>query len=68
MTFHLTQFCATVALVKMSLMRVLMRNGIKYHNIRVLSTTPVSFEKLAAKTVPKHDWNRAVSEAEKIVG
>uniref|UniRef100_A0A182QCJ3 Decaprenyl-diphosphate synthase subunit 2 n=1 Tax=Anopheles farauti TaxID=69004 RepID=A0A182QCJ3_9DIPT len=25
-------------------------------------------DKLAAKPVPKHDWNRAVSEAEKIVG
>lgn len=31
-------------------------------------TTPTTSEKLATKTVQKHDWNRAVSEAEKIVG
>lgn len=78
MTYHLTQLGATVGIFvsvaflyqnhKMSLIRSLMRNTIKYHQIRLLSTTPVTYEKLATKTVPKHDWNRAVSEAEKIVG
>lgn len=36
---------------------------------RQFSTTNFRFEKLATKPVQtKHDWNRAVSEAEKIVG
>lgn len=52
----------------MSLARLLLRNPLKYQNIRVISSTTVCYEKLAAKAVPKHDWNRAVSEAEKIVG
>lgn len=30
--------------------------------------TPINYEKLATKKVEKHDWNRAVSEAERIVG
>ncbi|XP_050093842.1 all trans-polyprenyl-diphosphate synthase PDSS2-like [Anopheles aquasalis] len=32
------------------------------------TSSPVWQEKLATKSVQKHDWNRAVSEAEKIVG
>lgn len=40
--------------------------------IRCVTTSPshtVGNEKLATKpTPPKHDWNRAVSEAERIVG
>lgn len=35
---------------------------------RQLSTNRCLYEKLAAKQVQKQDWNRAVSEAEKIVG
>ncbi|EAA11709.4 AGAP006015-PA [Anopheles gambiae str. PEST] len=34
----------------------------------ILTGGGASHEKLAPKPVPKHDWNRAVSEAEKIVG
>lgn len=30
--------------------------------------TPINYEKLATKSVQKPDWNRAVSEAERIVG
>lgn len=30
--------------------------------------TPINYEKLATKKVEKPDWNRAVSEAERIVG
>lgn len=37
-------------------------------NVRWLSTSECRSEKLATKSVQKHDWNRAVSEAEKIVG
>uniref|UniRef100_A0A182K9F5 Geranylgeranyl pyrophosphate synthase/polyprenyl synthetase n=1 Tax=Anopheles christyi TaxID=43041 RepID=A0A182K9F5_9DIPT len=35
---------------------------------RWIATGGISHDKLAPKPVPKHDWNRAVSEAEKIVG
>ncbi|XP_055627897.1 all trans-polyprenyl-diphosphate synthase PDSS2-like [Toxorhynchites rutilus septentrionalis] len=36
---------------------------------RLISSSTVTYEKLAqAKVVQKYDWNRAVSEAEKIVG
>ncbi|XP_052871705.1 all trans-polyprenyl-diphosphate synthase PDSS2-like [Anopheles cruzii] len=35
---------------------------------RTVATTASCHEKLAPKPLPKHDWNRAVSEAEKIVG
>lgn len=38
------------------------------HNERLFSTSQSVNDKLATKQVPKHDWNRAVSEAEKIVG
>uniref|UniRef100_A0A182TB49 Decaprenyl-diphosphate synthase subunit 2 n=1 Tax=Anopheles maculatus TaxID=74869 RepID=A0A182TB49_9DIPT len=35
---------------------------------RYIASGLVLHDKLAPKPVPKHDWNRAVSEAEKIVG
>lgn len=35
---------------------------------RNVSTARTHHDKLATKSVQKHDWNRAVSEAEKIVG
>jgi len=35
---------------------------------RCIATTTVTCEKLATKTEAKHEWNRALSEAEKIVG
>lgn len=47
----------------------LKNNGVK-NNIcytRLISTTVVNRE-TATKSSQKHDWNRAVSEAEKIVG
>lgn len=39
---------------------------IKY--LRHISSTSESREKLATKMVAKNEWNRALSEAEKIVG
>lgn len=36
--------------------------------VRHIAVTPTITDKLATKIVQKHDWNRAVSEAEKIVG
>lgn len=39
-----------------------------FHQQRSLTTSPNHWEKLATKPVQKHDWNRVVSEAEKIVG
>lgn len=36
--------------------------------MRFISTSEQQCEKVATKTIQKHDWNRAVSEAEKIVG
>ncbi|XP_058833367.1 all trans-polyprenyl-diphosphate synthase PDSS2-like [Topomyia yanbarensis] len=41
----------------------------RWYEIRHISSSSAAGEKLAtAKAVQKHDWNRAVSEAEKIVG
>lgn len=39
-----------------------------FRNRRCFHQSTQLCEKLATKTVQKHDWNRAVSEAEKIVG
>lgn len=44
----------------------LQANQIKYS--RHISSTPESREKLATKMESKNEWNRALSEAEKIVG
>lgn len=40
----------------------------RFSKCSYVTTTDAKSEKLVAKTVQKHDWNRAVSEAEKIVG
>lgn len=41
----------------------------RIQTVRQISSSLAAGEKLAtAKAVQKHDWNRAVSEAEKIVG
>jgi decaprenyl-diphosphate synthase subunit 2 len=47
----------------------LKNNSVKINVVhaRLISTTIVNQE-VAAKSAQKHDWNRAVSEAEKIVG
>uniref|UniRef100_A0A182SPW4 Uncharacterized protein n=1 Tax=Anopheles maculatus TaxID=74869 RepID=A0A182SPW4_9DIPT len=37
-------------------------------DVRQFSISSSRQDKLATKSVQKHDWNRAVSEAEKIVG
>lgn len=37
-------------------------------HVRLISSTMESREKLAMKMEAKNEWNRAVSEAEKIVG
>lgn len=44
-------------------------SGQNKNNQKYFATkTPINYEKLATKTVQKTDWNRAVSEAERIVG
>lgn len=44
-------------------------DGTKSAEFRFISSSALACEKLSqAKAVQKHDWNRAVSEAEKIVG
>lgn len=44
-------------------------NGFLVQQVRSISASSRAGEKLAtAKAVQKHDWNRAVSEAEQIVG
>lgn len=43
-------------------------NSNRIQAIRFVSTSNHQCEKAATKAIQKHDWNRAVSEAEKIVG
>lgn len=59
----------------MAFLRLFARTGLRYRNnysTRVVTVIPniraYCNEKLAIKSEQKHDWNRAVSEAEKIVG
>lgn len=42
--------------------------NIRHINVRLISSTMESREKMATKMETKNEWNRAVSEAEKIVG
>lgn len=44
------------------------RQQADFKSKRNFSISCQQYEKLATKSVQKHDWNRAVSEAEKIVG
>jgi hypothetical protein len=41
---------------------------LKNNHVRLISSTMETREKLATKMEAKNEWNRAVSEAEKIVG
>ncbi|XP_031622308.1 decaprenyl-diphosphate synthase subunit 2 isoform X2 [Contarinia nasturtii] len=54
------------------LQRNLASNAQQIHNDQqccsYASTSGSNLEKVATKALPKHDWDRAVSEAEKIVG
>jgi hypothetical protein len=43
-------------------------SGKQIQHFRHISSSKESREKLATKTDPKNEWNRALSEAEKIVG
>lgn len=63
----------------MAFLRLFARSGLRYRNnftsslpLRAVTAIPnvksYCNEKLAIKSEQKHDWNRAVSEAEKIVG
>lgn len=46
--------------------RILNQNNINYTSRAI--TSLINIQNAAAKPVQKHDWNRAVIEAEKIVG
>lgn len=48
----------------------LLRKGLKPNELlrHITSTSLTNVQNAAAKPIQKHDWNRAVSEAEKIVG
>lgn len=48
----------------------LLRKGLKSNELlrQITSTSLTNVQNAAAKPIQKHDWNRAVSEAEKIVG
>lgn len=43
-------------------------NSSQVKHVRNISSTSETREKLATKVDPKNEWNRALSEAEKIVG
>lgn len=49
-------------------LNVKFNHHMKNNNVRLISSTMESREKLATKMEAKNEWNRAVSEAEKIVG
>ena len=48
----------------------LLRKSLKSNELlrHITSTSLTNVQNAAAKPIQKHDWNRAVSEAEKIVG
>lgn len=55
----------------MAFLRAFAKNGCQYRNQLVPLVSNARLycnEKLAIKSEQKHDWNRAVSDAEKIVG
>lgn len=57
-----------MSLSRLSITRkFLTASNVKF-NTRLISSTSESREKLATKIEAKNEWNRAVSEAEKIVG
>lgn len=58
----------------MRLLRLAISSYVNHSNLRTL-VTPIAYtsrtfcaEKAPVRSEPKHDWNRAVSDAEKIVG
>lgn len=57
-----------MSLSRLDLTRRLVANLNLKKNVRLISSTMESREKLATKIEAKNEWNRAVSEAEKIVG
>lgn len=64
-----TSFCWTKSASSVNLPKFFEPETKAYkHDYRFICTTGINNEKLASKQVQKHDWNRAVSEAEKIVG
>lgn len=52
----------------LSNLNVKFNHQLRNNNVRLISSTMESREKLATKMESKNEWNRAVSEAEKIVG
>lgn len=61
---RLCSICFSKTLVK----KLVIKSLPEINCVRHIAVTPTINDKLATKTVQKHDWNRAVSEAEKIVG
>jgi hypothetical protein len=58
-----------MSLSRLSVTRKLLSNlNVKYNAPRLISSTMESRDKLATKMEAKNEFNRAVSEAEKIVG
>lgn len=57
-----------MSLSRLNLTRKLVVNLNQTINARLISSTMESREKLANKFEAKNEWNRAVSEAQKIVG
>jgi decaprenyl-diphosphate synthase subunit 2 len=56
--------CASRNLVR----KLIIQNDINQISRAITSTSLSNIQNAAAKPIQKHDWNRAVIEAEKIVG
>ena len=65
--YNLSQKAVSLIGLKSSAVGVNLLNY-QYQHKHLFTTSERRFERLATKQVQKHDWNRAVSEAEKIVG
>ncbi|CAO1320791.1 unnamed protein product [Diamesa hyperborea] len=63
----LSRLCS-ISFSKTLVNMLVIKNIPEINFVRHIAVTSAITEKLATKTVQKHDWNRAVSEAEKIVG
>lgn len=57
-----------MSLSRIHSLRKFLANSTQIKSFRPISSTKESRDKLATKTDSKNEWNRALSEAEKIVG
>jgi decaprenyl-diphosphate synthase subunit 2 len=64
----LSRLCATKHLVKRAIFSANIASSQFLNASRAITATSTSNVQNATKPIQKHDWNRAVSEAEKIVG